>query len=92
MKVEDADATCEKVNVAGGSVLFGPMDLPAESGRMAVVADTGGAAFCLMQQNQHRGAQLVNEPGSWTWNQLVTNDLEGAKGFYGTVFGWDPFT
>lgn len=56
---------------------------------MAVVADTGGAALCLMQQNQHSGAQLVNEAGSWTWNQLVTNDLDGARSFYGTVFGWE---
>ena len=34
------------------------------------------------------GAQLVNEVGSWTWNQLATPDLDAAKDFYGQVFGW----
>ena len=40
------------------------------------------------QQNRNPGAQLVNEPGAWTWNNLMTRDLEGAKDFYGKVFGW----
>ena len=86
--VADADETVAKVKNAGGTVLFDPVDLPADSGRMAVCQDSGGAVFSIMQPKQHHGAQLVNEVGTWTWNQLSTRDLEGAKKFYGDVFGW----
>jgi predicted enzyme related to lactoylglutathione lyase len=42
IKVEDADASAEKVKEAGGEVHFGPIDLPNESGRMAVLQDPPG--------------------------------------------------
>ncbi len=88
IKVEDADATAEQVKEVGGEVHFGPIDLPNESGRMAVLQDPTGAFVCINQQKNHKGAQLVNEQGAWTWNNLMTRDLEGAKDFYGKVFGW----
>ncbi len=87
--VEDADATVEQVNEAGGQVHAGPFDLPNESGRMAVLQDPTGAFICINQQQNHPGAQLVNEPGTWTWNNLMTRDAEAAKDFYGKVFGWN---
>jgi len=89
VKVADADASAKAVTDAGGNVLVPPFELPAESGRMAVCQDTDDAFFCVMQQRKHSGAQLVNEIGAWTWNQVVTRDLEKAKAFYGKVFGWD---
>jgi uncharacterized protein len=89
VKVADADESAEQVKQAGGTVFMEPFDLPADSGRMAVVADPSGAVLCVMQQKQHHGAQLVNEVGSWTWNQLATPDLDAAKDFYGKVFDWD---
>jgi predicted enzyme related to lactoylglutathione lyase len=88
VKVVDADETAEKVNGAGGSVFMEPFDLPADSGRMAVIADPSGAVVCIVQQKQHHGAELVNEVGSWTWNQLATPDLDAARDFYGKVFDW----
>jgi predicted enzyme related to lactoylglutathione lyase len=86
--VEDADETAAKVRDAGGTVLMGPDDV-GESGRMAVFADPAGAAFCVWQANAHRGAAVVNEHGSLNFNDLHTRDVEGAKAFYGAVFGWD---
>jgi uncharacterized protein len=88
VKVEDADATAAKVKEAGGSVFFGPADLPNDAGRVAMLRDPTGAFFGIVEQNRNPGAQLVNEPGAWTWNNLMTRDLEGAKDFYGKVFGW----
>jgi predicted enzyme related to lactoylglutathione lyase len=88
VKVEDADATAERARDAGGQVDFGPVDLPNESGRMGVLRDPTGAYISINQQQKHPGAQLVNEPGAWTWNNLMTRDLEGAQDFYGQVFGW----
>ena len=86
--VDSADGTAEQVQAAGGTVLTAPFDV-MDAGRMAVVADPEGAVFSLWQAGRHRGAQVVNEPGSLNFNTLNTRDPEGAKAFYGTVFGWD---
>jgi predicted enzyme related to lactoylglutathione lyase len=86
--VDDADETAAKVRAAGGTVLREPMDV-GESGRMAVFADPEGAAFCIWQPGEHRGATIVNEPGSLNFNDLNTRDPEGAAAFYGAVFGWE---
>src|SRR5262249_10229527 len=47
-----------------------------------------GAAFSVWQAREHRGARIVNEPGSVNFNVLSTRDLEAARRFYGAVFGW----
>jgi predicted enzyme related to lactoylglutathione lyase len=86
--VQDADATAAKVRDAGGTVLMEPMDV-MDSGRMAIFADPAGAVFGVWQPNAHRGATVVNEPGSVNFNDLNTPDLEGARAFYGAVFGWE---
>ena len=88
VSVENADVTAEKAKEADGQILAGPFDLPNESGRMAVLQDPTGAIVCINQPQNHPGAQLVNEPGCWTWNNLMTRDVDGAKDFYGKVFGW----
>jgi predicted enzyme related to lactoylglutathione lyase len=85
--VDSADETAEKVRDAGGQVLTEPFDV-MEAGRMAVFADPEGAVFCAWQPARHRGAQIVNENGSLNFNTLNTRDVEGAKRFYGAVFGW----
>ena len=86
--VEDADETAVKVRDAGGSVLLEPGDI-GDSGRMAVCADPAGAAFTVWQAKAHRGAAIVNEHGSLNFNNLHTRDVEGARAFYGAVFGWE---
>lgn len=32
---------------------------------------------------------MNNEPNSVCWNELATRDVNGARAFYGRVFGWD---
>jgi predicted enzyme related to lactoylglutathione lyase len=86
--VESADETASKVQDAGGTVLMDPFDI-MEAGRMAVLADPSGAAFCLWQAKDHKGARIVNEHGSLNFNGLSTRDPEGAKAFYRSVFGWE---
>ncbi|MGH2968416.1 MAG: VOC family protein [Solirubrobacteraceae bacterium] len=86
--VQDTDETAAKVRAAGGTVLREPADV-GDSGRMAVFADPAGASFCVWQAREHRGAAIVNEHGSLNFNDLHTRDLEGAKAFYGAVFGWE---
>jgi uncharacterized protein len=85
--VDDVDATVAKVRDAGGSVLVEPFDA-LDGGRIAVVADPAGAAIGIWQPRAHKGAQLVNEPSAYSMSALMTDDPEGAKSFYGDVFGW----
>lgn len=86
--VADADRTADQVRAAGGTVLRGPDDV-GDSGRMAVVADPDGAAFRVWQAGQHRGAAVVNEHGALNFNDLFIRDPDGARSFYGSVFGWE---
>jgi uncharacterized protein len=86
--VTNADETAEKVRAAGGRVLVDPFDVP-EAGRMAGFADREGAMFFVWQAREHRGATVVNEHGSVNFNDLYVRDLDGARAFYGAVFGWE---
>jgi uncharacterized protein len=86
--VESADDDASRVKANGGQVLMEPFDV-MEAGRMAVVTDPEGAAFCLWQSKEHKGARIVNEPGSLNFNGLNTRDVQGAKSFYGSLFGWE---
>jgi len=87
ISVDSADEMANRAVEAGGKVLTEPFDI-AGAGRMAVLADPEGAAFCVWQANGHRGARVVNEHGALNFNNLATRDIEGAKAFYGAVFGW----
>jgi len=89
--VENAAETASKVVLAGGTALTEPFDVQ-EHGRMAVLADPEGAVFCVWEARAHRGAAIVNEPGSVNFNGLHTRDLDRAKAFYGEVFGWTTLT
>ena len=86
--VDSADETAAKVREAGGNVVMEPFDV-MDAGRMAVVTDPEGAMFMLWQANQNKGSQVVNEHGTNNFNNLNTRDLEGARAFYGAVFGWE---
>lgn len=92
VRVDTVDQAAEAARRAGGSVLAAPVEaFPA--GRLAVLADPAGAVFGVWEAADRQGAQLVNEPGAWAMSTLATTDAEGAKAFYGAVFGWltEPF-
>jgi predicted enzyme related to lactoylglutathione lyase len=85
--VDSADEVASKVSDVGGKTLMEPFDV-MDAGRMAVFADPEGAAFCVWQAKENKGAEVVNEHGSVNFNVLNTRDAAGAKKFYGSVFGW----
>ncbi len=87
VNVDSVDETIAKVEAAGGSVVMPAMDV-LTAGRMAFIADPTGAAIGLWQAGDHKGAELVNEDGTLTWNELVTDDPDIAKSFYAAAFGW----
>jgi predicted enzyme related to lactoylglutathione lyase len=87
---DDVDGTVKRITDAGGQVMIEPMDV-MDQGRMAIASDPTGAVFGLWQAGKMPGASLVNEPGTLSWNELATRDLDGARRFYAAVFGhgWD---
>jgi predicted enzyme related to lactoylglutathione lyase len=87
VSVDDASATAAAVTDAGGTVLAEPMEV-MDLGTMAVFAAPAGAVFGVWQPGSFHGAGIVNEPGAIAWNELNTRDLDGAKEFFGAVFGW----
>ncbi len=88
VRVESADSSAEQIRAAGGTVVMEPFDVFG-AGRMAFAADPAGATFSIWEPREMIGARVVNEPGSWNWSDLRTNDPEGARAFYGAVFGWE---
>jgi uncharacterized protein len=85
--VQSADETAAMVRKFGGSVVMEPFDV-IDAGRMAVCTDPEGAAFCVWEATEHKGARIVNEHGSLNFNDLNTRHADSAKSFYGSVFGW----
>ncbi|MFG2292338.1 VOC family protein [Streptomyces sp. NPDC048603] len=85
--VADADATTRAVEQAGGTVRVPPTDLD-EWGRMAQYSDPLGGQFAVWQPGTNQGVELVDDPGSLSWTELMTSDAAAAREFYGGVFGW----
>ncbi len=85
--VADADETTTKVTDAGGQPLMTPLDV-MDVGRMGLYMDPAGAVIAVWQPGRHKGAGIVNEPGSLSWNELQTRDVDAARSFYDAVFGW----
>lgn len=85
--VDSADEATSKVRDAGGGVVAEPFDF-LNACRMAVFTDPEGAVFSVWEAREHKGARLVNDPGAVVFNNLNTRDVEGARSFYGSVFGW----
>jgi predicted enzyme related to lactoylglutathione lyase len=75
----------ESAEAAGGIFIDA-----SPAGRIAVVSDPAGAVFGAWEPLDRAGAQLVNEPSTWTMSSLHTTDPEGAVAYYGERFGWQP--
>lgn len=84
---DDADATGASIKEHGGSVLAEPFDV-GPLGRMLVAADPTGAAFGVWQAKDNIGANVVNQPGALTWDDLHSTDATAAAAFYRDVFGY----
>src|SRR4051812_19292787 len=78
IRVDSVDDAAATVDDAGGTVLMEPFDV-LDAGRMAVVADPGGAVFFLWQEKSQEG-----------WSELYTRHLAAARAFYAELFGCEP--
>jgi predicted enzyme related to lactoylglutathione lyase len=87
--VDSADAATERARSLGAQVLAGPFDV-MDLGRMSVLQDPTGAAFCLWESKKNIGAQVLGEPGALCWTELTTSDTATAEHFYTSLFAWTP--
>lgn len=85
--VQSADATAARAKELGGTVLAGAFDV-FDAGRMAVLQDPTGAAFCVWQANKNQGTGITGVPGTLCWADLSTPDQARAGQFYSSLFGW----
>src|ERR1022692_3893168 len=75
------------------SELFGwdGQDMGEEAGHYRIVTKDGQRVAAIspaQDPGPPHGAQLVNEPGTFTWSELSSSDVAKSKAFYSAVFGW----
>jgi uncharacterized protein len=87
IKLDDVDRAAGRARELGAQVLVEPFDAPG-GGRVATVRDPAGAAVSLSRPGGRFAAEVVNQDGAWTWNELVAPDLAAAVAFYGQLLGW----
>lgn len=85
--VTNCDKAARDVAKAGGSVVYGPADIPG-TGRFAAAHDPQGAAFGILQMDDDSGAFDQKAAGHGHWHELMTSDVGAALDFYGRIFGW----
>ena len=86
--VESADDTVNTAKAAGATIVIAPTDV-GTAGRAAVLQDPSDAFVSIWEAGERPGAELVNEPGTLCWNDLMTHDVPKAVDFYREVFGWE---
>jgi predicted enzyme related to lactoylglutathione lyase len=82
----DVAETARRVEQHDGKVIMDPMQV-FDSGSTAVFTDPHGAFFQMWQPDQMRGFQVSGEPGSFSWAELMTPEVETSKSFYQDVLG-----
>ena len=82
--VESTDQSVARAQELGAKVLQPPMDVPG-AGRMAMLADPGGATIAVFELGDHKGASEKTILG---WGELHTPDTAQAKNFYTQLFPW----
>ena len=87
ISVADIDAAVERVAGAGGEVLNPPESI-GDRGRMAIVADSTGALFAMIQTRDGDPSDSEPVQNGWLWDELWTDDVAGATGFYQAVLGF----
>lgn len=92
--VDDVDSTVASIEQAGGKALMPASDIP-DVGRIAWVTDPQGASFYVMKPTPPAGNEKkqsdvfsVDQPQHVRWNELWTDNPEGAVEFYKRHFGW----
>jgi len=83
VEVKDVDATAAKAKSLGATIDREPFDVPGV-GRGAVIRDPQDAIVCPFVPTY----DFPPPSGTFLWDELITDDVDSAKSFYGELFGW----
>lgn len=87
IKVDNADAFCERVRAAGGRAGT-PFNIMSRL-RMAVCHDPSGANFDVWESKSGSGTQVdTAQPGAPVWFDVLSHDMDRDAAFYAETFGW----
>jgi predicted enzyme related to lactoylglutathione lyase len=81
--VEDVDGAVAAAQREGGALRGEPGGLP-DVGRWATIVDPEGAEISAFKPSYDSPAPA----GVFLWDELHAQDVDRAKSFYGSVFGW----
>ena len=86
--VADIQRAVADIRAAGGTVCRDPDPIP-NVGTFAVVADSQGAMFNILQPEGEAMPPLpVGANGVTDWHELHARDWQAALAFYGRLYGW----
>jgi predicted enzyme related to lactoylglutathione lyase len=88
VSVSDIEASIRAIEVAGGTQLETPVEVPG-IGRVVTVTDAGGALLHLLAPSKADPPDRHPAVNEWLWHELLADDLEGALRFYQLAFGYD---
>ncbi|KQY23023.1 hypothetical protein ASD16_10540 [Cellulomonas sp. Root485] len=88
LATDDLAATVAAVAEAGGKEIVPAMPI-MDFGSMAIAVDPTGAVFGVWEAASHTGWDVVDEPGSTVWCEVMSHDQPTAVAFYQEVFGYD---
>ena len=88
VKVSDCDAAVARVKELGGSVKMDPHSMPGV-GRFAVIACPAGSVLSVFHpEGDYAPTGGQKQTGHFTWNELLTADVNKSWAFYSALFGW----
>ncbi len=88
LHAEDANATVNAVESAGGSIMVPPMAVGEEGTMMVAVDPPAGAVIGFWQPNQHKGYSEYGDHGTPPyWFECQSKDYAKSLDFYRTVLG-----
>jgi uncharacterized protein len=88
--VDSFDSAAAQVQRLGGRALGPLLTIPAV-GRMQTMTDPQGAVFAIYEPaSPPMQSEQEPQPGSGSWHELMTTDVEAAMRFYTELFGWKP--
>lgn len=85
--VSDCDETMMRCQQHGGRVAVPAFNVPG-IGKFAVIQDPQGAIVKPFQMQTPIELSKSPSVGHLCWNELHTNDEDGSRRFYQSVFGW----
>ncbi|MGW5874952.1 VOC family protein [Nocardiopsis terrae] len=84
----DLEMSFQRARELGAIALVEPVDVMG-LGRMAHLADPQGGTVALWEAGTLPGMERTDDPNTVMWTELWAPSAQGAKEFYGGLFGWE---